>query len=64
MIDGIDGLAASMALLALTHANLSFNLILGSTPPDYAAFAVIFRRTGWLSPVQFASFQWQENIFG
>ena len=42
MIDGIDGLAASMALLALTHVNLSFNLILGSTPTDYATFAVLF----------------------
>ena len=42
MIDGIDGLAASMALLALTHTNISFNLILGSTPTDYAAFAVLF----------------------
>ena len=42
MIDGIDGLAASMALLALTHTNISFNLILGSTPTDYATFAVLF----------------------
>ena len=42
MIDGIDGLAASMALLALTHANLSFNLIHGETPPDYAVFVVLF----------------------
>ena len=42
MIDGIDGLAASMALLALTHANLAFNLIHGATPPDYAVFVVLF----------------------
>ena len=42
MIDGIDGLAASMALLALTHAHLSFNLIHGETPPDYAVFVVLF----------------------
>ncbi len=42
MIDGIDGLAASMALLALIHTSISFNLILGSTPTDYAAFAVLF----------------------
>ncbi|CAI8198199.1 MAG: Undecaprenyl-phosphate alpha-N-acetylglucosaminyl 1-phosphate transferase [Alphaproteobacteria bacterium] len=40
-IDGIDGLSASMALLALTHTNLAFNLIHGSTPPDYAFFAVL-----------------------
>ena len=42
MIDGIDGLAASMALLALTHANLAFNLIHGATPSDYAVFLVLF----------------------
>jgi len=42
MIDGIDGLAASMALLALTHTSIAFNLILGSTPNDYAAFVVLF----------------------
>jgi UDP-GlcNAc:undecaprenyl-phosphate GlcNAc-1-phosphate transferase len=42
MIDGIDGLAASMALLALTHANLAFNMIHGATPPDYAIFTVLF----------------------
>ncbi|MDA8776847.1 undecaprenyl/decaprenyl-phosphate alpha-N-acetylglucosaminyl 1-phosphate transferase [Alphaproteobacteria bacterium] len=41
-IDGIDGLSASMALLALTHANLAFNLMYGSTPPDYAQFNVLF----------------------
>lgn len=42
MVDGIDGLAASMALLALTHANLAFNLIHGAIPPDYAIFNVLF----------------------
>ena len=42
MIDGIDGLAASMALLTLTHAQLAFNLIHGATPPDFAVFAVLF----------------------
>lgn len=42
LIDGIDGLTASMALLALTHANLTFNLIQGTTPPDYAFFTVLF----------------------
>ena len=31
-----------MALLALTHINLSFNLILGSTPADYATFGALF----------------------
>ena len=41
-IDGIDGLSASMALLTLTHANLAFNLMHGSTPPDYAMFNVLF----------------------
>lgn len=40
-IDGIDGLSASMALLALTHTNLAFNIIYGTTPPDYAFFAVL-----------------------
>ena len=32
MIDGIDGLAASMALLALTHAVIAFDLIIGGAP--------------------------------
>jgi UDP-GlcNAc:undecaprenyl-phosphate GlcNAc-1-phosphate transferase len=41
-IDGIDGLSASMALLAMTHINLTFNLLYGSTPPDYAFFGVLF----------------------
>ncbi len=40
-IDGIDGLSASMALMALTHASLAFNLIFGTTPPDFAFFAVL-----------------------
>ena len=41
-IDGIDGLSASMALLAMTHINLTFNLLYGSIPPDYAFFGVLF----------------------
>ena len=41
-IDGIDGLSASMALLAMTHINLTFNLLYGSIPPDYALFGVLF----------------------
>ena len=41
-IDGIDGLSASMALLAMTHINLTFNLLYGSIPPDYASFGVLF----------------------
>ena len=40
-IDGIDGLSAGMALLALTHTNLAFNLLNGAIPPDYAFFAVL-----------------------
>lgn len=40
-IDGIDGLSASMALLAMTHINLTFNLLYGSIPPDYALFGVL-----------------------
>ena len=31
-----------MALLAMTHINLTFNLLYGSTPPDYAFFGVLF----------------------
>ena len=41
-IDGIDGLSASMALLAMTHINLTFNLLYASAPPDYAFFGVLF----------------------
>jgi UDP-GlcNAc:undecaprenyl-phosphate GlcNAc-1-phosphate transferase len=41
-IDGIDGLSASMALLALTHANLAFNLLYGATPTEFAIFNVLF----------------------
>jgi len=41
-IDGIDGLSASMALLAITHINLTFNLLFGSIPSDYAFFGVMF----------------------
>lgn len=44
-IDGIDGLSASMALLALTHTNLAFNLTFGVTPPDHALFNVLFAGT-------------------
>lgn len=40
-IDGIDGLSASMALLALTHINITFNLINGQTPPDFALYSVL-----------------------
>ncbi len=40
-IDGIDGLSASMALLALTHMNLTFNLIHGQTPTDFALYSVL-----------------------
>ena len=42
MIDGIDGLSASMALLTLIHALISFNLIYGAAPSAYATFAFIF----------------------
>ncbi len=41
-IDGIDGLSASMALLVMTHINLTFNLLYGTIPPDYAFFGVLF----------------------
>lgn len=40
-IDGIDGLSASMALLALTHINLSFNILYGETPEDFAFYTVV-----------------------
>ena len=40
-IDGIDGLSSSMALLALTHINLTFNILHGETPEDFAFFSVL-----------------------
>lgn len=40
-IDGIDGLSASMALLALTHINLTFNILYAETPEDFAFFSVL-----------------------
>lgn len=40
-IDGIDGLSASMALLAFTHINISFNIMHGETPDAFAFYSVL-----------------------